>query len=316
MTRVLTGLLICLLLLGGGVLLLDSLSSSSPSYTSRSAAASTSDCKAPLTYRIASIDARYAITEGELRQVMDRVAALWSEAAGQRLLRYAPDGTIAVHLIYSDNQRHADQERQMGDRIETLQRRYQTKDRAHARLTRTFETRLDAYERLLDRHNAAVDQFNADVTALQSSGGIPEDQRADIVRRERRLNEMAKEVNRTRRAIDSLRSEVNQKSSELNDLAETINRRIADYNRQFSQSQEFDQGKYQQINGEERIDIYQFSSRDELALVLAHEVGHALGLRHLDAPTAIMHYLMDEQEIGNLRLTPKDEAAIRALCGS
>lgn len=315
MTRVLFGLLVSLLLLGGAALMLDRPAPSSRS-SERTAPASASSCKAPLTYQVGAIDARFSITEAELKQVMNRVGDLWSRAAGQRVLEYAPDGAIAVHLIYSDNQREADQERRMGDRIEALQAQYEALDREHRKVTRTFESHLDNYEKLLDRHNAAVDAFNAEVTALQSEGGIPEGEREAIVRRERRLNRMAKQVNRERRAVDSLRRKVNEMSTELNALAQTINERIDNYNQRFGQSREFDQGRYERLDGQQRINVYQFSSRDELALVLAHEVGHALGLRHVDAPTAIMHYVMEQQEIEDLRLTPDDEAAIRALCGS
>ncbi len=314
MTRARFALIGGLLLLGVGALLLDRPASDRDA--SASPSTSVSDCDLPLTYHVGTIDARFDLTEAELVQVMQRVGRLWSRAAGQPVLRHQPDGDIAVHLRYSDSQRRADQERRMGNRIEALQDQYADLDRRHKRLSETFDARLAAYKRLLDRHNEAVDRFNADVTALQSNGGIPADQRESFTRRERRLNRMAKTVHQKRREVDSLRQAVNAMSTEVNALAQTINQRIENYNRRFGQAHEFDQGKYQRIDGQERIDVFQFSSRDELALVLAHEVGHALGLRHLDDSAAIMYYLMDKQDIGNLTLTPADVAAIQSRCGA
>jgi predicted Zn-dependent protease len=48
---------------------------------------------------------------------------------------------------------------------------------------------------------------------------------------------------------------------------------------------------------------------------LAHELGHTLGLGHVDNPTAVMHYLMGEQNIDDLTLTRDDIDALRTACG-
>jgi predicted Zn-dependent protease len=73
----------------------------------------------------------------------------------------------------------------------------------------------------------------------------------------------------------------------------------------------FHKGEYQG----NAITIYQFYDTADLALVLAHELGHALGLGHIDDPSAVMHAVMGEQDLTPLRLTPGDVHALRSVCG-
>lgn len=62
-------------------------------------------------------------------------------------------------------------------------------------------------------------------------------------------------------------------------------------------------------------------SYDELVLVLAHELGHALGIGHVDEPGAVMHAMLHEGgmlEPGRdrpLELSAADRAALIAVCG-
>ncbi len=63
----------------------------------------------------------------------------------------------------------------------------------------------------------------------------------------------------------------NQKVDELNRLDQGHNRAIDQFNQRF-QPRLFDKGLF---NGRE-IHIYEFESKEDLRLTLAHELGHAL----------------------------------------
>ena len=117
--------------------------------------------------------------------------------------------------------------------------------------------------------------------------------------------------------LDSLRNElsnlvlqVNSLGDQVNYLAEQLNIDVDVFNKRFGEAREFDQGEY---NGKE-INIYQFDEAGDLRLVLAHELGHALGIEHVENSKSVMYYLMDKQDIKNPILSEEDIQAFSERC--
>lgn len=74
---------------------------------------------------------------------------------------------------------------------------------------------------------------------------------------------------------------------------------------------EFDKGYYE--NG--IIVIHQYYGINDLSLVLAHEFGHALGIKgHVESPQAVMHAFIDQVDSRNLKLHLDDITAIKKSC--
>lgn len=126
----------------------------------------------------------------------------------------------------------------------------------------------------------------------------------------------------TRETLDLLQAQCaadrTQCDQSLSSRVASYNERVAAFNAvvvNYNQTvgHPFEAGKFIRDAAGERIDVFEFIGADQLARVLAHEFGHALGLDHNDDPEAIMYA---KNESGGLTPTVTDLAALRTLCGA
>lgn len=99
------------------------------------------------------------------------------------------------------------------------------------------------------------------------------------------------------------------------ELEEKVNEYILQYNNRFSQMRTFHNAIYIDTEDRKEVNIYQFENIGKLRLVLAHEFGHVLGLRHARNPLSIMYHRMRLQNDKIPKLTREDIRAIRNRCG-
>ncbi len=78
----------------------------------------------------------------------------------------------------------------------------------------------------------------------------------------------------------------------INGIASNLNLDVVNYNNAGDVlGKEFNEGLYEKRNNRETITIFHFNNHDRLVRVLAHELGHALGLEHNNNPQALMYRL-------------------------
>jgi hypothetical protein len=223
---------------------------------------------------------------------------------------YDDDAKVVVNFVYDDRQALADAEETLRERLDATEEESAEIDETYAELVAryndldiAYKDRVAAYERRLNAYNAEVERYN-------DRGGAPEDAYA-------RLEEEKRSLDAEAHAIDGLAAELNTLVAKINDVGETgneivdtHNRWVERYNETFGESREFTQGDYQ----DRTSNIYTFTDRTELVLVLAHELGHALSLDHVENPASVMYYLMGGQP-DTLTPSPEDLAAFDRVCG-
>lgn len=270
-------------------------------------------CQKPIAYSLGTFDTRFGISkESFLRAVAD-AEAIWEKPIGKNLFQYSSDGRLAVHLIYDYRQEATDKLKRLGITVDasrasydSLKVKYYEVKSALMQSQKQYETALALYKQHLDSYNQEVESWNA-------KGGAP---RSEFVRLSSEKQSLDAELSALKSLQDTVNGyvdEVNSIAVVLNGMANALNVDVGKYNTiGASRGEEFTEGDYQSKGGEQKIDIYEFSTQNKLVRVLAHELGHALGLEHVEGSTSIMYEL---NQSTNEKLSSQDLAALKSKCG-
>jgi hypothetical protein len=247
-------------------------------------------CPIPLTYRLGQLDSHFTISREEAVAQLADAEKTWEEKTDRELFQYSEEGSLVVDFVFDDRQAVANQEgisRQTLDtkfaETETLKKTIEDLQKEYEEKTKEYEANVDSYESALARHNGRVTRYN-------DQGGAPPNIHADIERERKSLDARLAELNADSDTLNKLGQNINALGQKSNELIDLYNKEVESYNQEFGFAKEFTQGDYQ----DGRINIYKFSSDEELVSVLVHEFGHALGIEHVDDDSSVMYYLLKE----------------------
>lgn len=271
-------------------------------------------CSEPITYSIGAIDPRYKISPEELAADLKEAKAVWEAPLKRELFEFAASsGDLTVNLVYDRRQAAIDRLNEIGLQTGQSKAAYQSLkesyDELSARVTprqARLKDRLAAYERGAAEYNSVVAEYNRLGRATPRQQMILKNARAALRRELEGIKSSERGVNGD---IDTL----NALATTLNQLIVALNIDVAQYNREGSALGVFEEGHYSVSNGFRAIDIYKYSGRVQLVSLLAHELGHALGLEHVKDPDALMYPL---NRGDNLKLSPDDLAELDQACTS
>lgn len=267
-------------------------------------------CKIPLTYRIGHIDNRFDITFDEARVAIADAESVWEQATGQNLFTYDPEGELVVNFVFDDRQEFALAEVDFREQLNTAEYMNDEIRAAYEALIADYDEREAIYEDGVAAYEARLAAYNEKVNTYNEAGGAPPDVYAELQAERTALDQELTELHRQGRELNRLAGEINTISEEGNQLVEQYNENVGNYNETFGESREFTQGDYR--NGQ--INIYKFIDMNELELVLAHELGHALSLDHVTGEASIMYHLMGGQPV-DMALTEPDLVEFERVCG-
>ncbi len=245
-------------------------------------------CSRPITYSIGTFDSRFGISKDSFLKDLSVSAGLWETAANRNLFQYAVDGDLKINLVYDYRQSSTQKMSTISNNIESARDRY---DRIKSERT-ALNNKITAEKAELDMR----------VTELKSKSHISR-QQFDV------------EVASIRELQTNLNSDIdtfNTLTNDLNKLAKELNIQVDTYNDiGASTGESFEEGQYVSDRYGQRIDIYQFGDTTKLERVLAHELGHALGIDHVKNNQSIMYYLNSGT---SRKLTAEDTAALIQVC--
>lgn len=268
-------------------------------------------CPVPLAYTIGQFDARFAITKAEARAAIEDAEQVWEEKAGRELFVYTDDTTaFPVNFIFDDRQERTIAEEIQRQSLDSKESSSEMIAKKYAELTKVYEDTEQIYKTNVAAYEARLQKFNTTVERYNTAGGALPAEFAALEREEVSLQKKAESIEAEGDKLANLAAEINTLSEEGNRIIEQYNRGVQTYNKNFGHANEFTQGDYQGTS----VNIYTFADTKELKTVLAHELGHALSIGHVENESSVMYYLMGKQS-DPLTLSREDQAAFIAACG-
>jgi hypothetical protein len=286
------------------------------------AGGSAAPCAVPLAWRIGDLDERFGLTEAQAAAVVERAASSWEQAAGRPLFVRDPSQGLPIFFIYDDRQAGAIERQRLEQNLAAVDERLRGE-------RRQIEARKDAYETRATLYDARVRELerwseaHADTVRMwNASGGAPPAVVRDLEAAEQALE-------RERASLTTFGLELEQTGKALQADADDLNWRVEEHERRTAalagavSANRIESGLYRELvqrQGERlvalrrAIDVYRFESTEDLWLVIAHELGHALGVGHATAPGAVMSEEHRRTDRVVTTIQPNDVALLAERC--
>lgn len=272
-------------------------------------------CSIPLTYQIAEIDPRFGVDKEEVKKALVQASDLWSQVIGDTVAVFSENGEIKVHLVYDHRQRLTDEEVEFRKRIEMHEKEINLLEKHHNQVKSNYNRMQDSLRKLENKYESNLNSFNEWVEKKNEVGAFSEKEITEYNARKEVIEKLEESVNQLGSELNNLGNELNRKAEKLNSEVQINNILVDKYNEKFSGEKHFIQGTYEEINGNKTINIYHFKNSNSLKLVLAHEIGHALHIDHVENSNSVMFDHTKDQDKTKLVLTDQDKEAILAVCG-
>lgn len=298
-------------------------------------------CRFPLSYRVGTIDPNFHLSEAEFSNAIHEAEALWETGVGRDLFAEgAEESALPINLVFDDRQAETDSLKETSSDIESrksaydsLRAEYDSLRTAFDRKKSVYDGHVSSYEQNLARYERRVKKYQDRLASYErlvaqwnAEGGAPpdeyeelEDERKDLKKEASDIEDERDELNNEKaalskefRELNALSGQVNTAAGSLNRMASALNLTVDTYNQISGAREEFTTGLYTKDASGARIDVFQFYDHADLVLILAHEMGHALGIGHATESASIMYPSVGEQKPV---LTDEDRRLFEGLCG-
>ena len=269
-------------------------------------------CQKPIYYSLGEIDSRFNLSDGEIIEAAAEAADIWSRPFGHELFAYATSGDLKMNFIYDYRQQTSDQLKDLGVIVEDDKKTYENLKVEYETLNKRYLEKKSQSQRQAADYEKKLKAFNAEVAKWNKLGGAPAADYDRLKQTEIALEQQRQQVNALAAQTNKMVDELNALVRKLNQLIAKLNLNVNKYNDIGDQTgEQFEAGVYNQNATGTSINVYEFNNRQELVRLLAHELGHALGLNHTSSSDDIMYYLNISK---NSIPTPADLAALRTKC--
>lgn len=248
-------------------------------------------CSRPIEYSLDRIDPGFGMSQAEFLSAIQEAEATWEQPTGLDLFDHSVGGDLEISFIYDYRQQATDKLSELGGEIDSSRKSYEL-------LRAQYKSQLASYNSLKAEIASLSSQYESKKRSYESRLKSWDPKKGSqseydsLKKQADELNSLANQINAKRDQLNQLANSINSTVNLLNKMVADLNLDVAKYNQiGASTGSEFEEGVHIRDASGHRIEIYEFDNRDQLIRVLAHELGHALGMGHVEDEDAIMFRL-------------------------